>query len=93
VVIEGRPKGVPCAHTLPEPRHQSVPNEINVLRSRRRLRAVRDRNEKVSHGGTPFSFVVSSGLARRPRRVFEDIHIKTVRVSSELREPTAVTSA
>jgi hypothetical protein len=47
VVIEGRPKGAPYAHTLPEPRHQSVPNEINVLRSGRRLRAVRARNDRT----------------------------------------------
>jgi hypothetical protein len=26
-------------------RHQSVPNEINILRPERRLRAVRDRND------------------------------------------------
>jgi hypothetical protein len=44
-VIEGHPKGAPCAHTLPGLRHQSVPHEINILRPERRLRAVHDRNE------------------------------------------------
>jgi hypothetical protein len=47
VVIEGRPKGALYAHTLPEPRHQSVPNEINVLRSGRELGAVRARNDRT----------------------------------------------
>jgi hypothetical protein len=35
---------MPCAHTLPEPRHRSVLNEINILRPERRLRSVRYRN-------------------------------------------------
>jgi hypothetical protein len=49
VVIEGHPKVCLVRTPSPEPQHQSVPNEINVLRSGRRLRAVRDRNEL---GGT-----------------------------------------